>query len=123
VTIFATWLEVRDRLLPAIERTHGTHDEDDILRGLLKGDYQLWAGKRAAIVSEIVTPENGKVKALHFFLVGGDLDELLEMEPRIAAWGKAQGCVRASCSGRKGWERVLGKLDYKLGCVFLYRDL
>lgn len=119
--IFEAWVHCREFLLPAIVRTQGTHDEDDILRGLILGKYTLWPGKKSAIVTEFVEYDSGKMKSLHWFLVGGDMDELMTMKPHIEAWGKSKGCKRVSCAGRKGWEKVL--TDYSFGAVYLYKDI
>ena len=121
--IFEAWIKCREWLLPAIELTNGTHNEDDVLRELMRGKLTLWPGERSAIVTEFVEYDTGKKKTLHFFLVGGDMDELLAMEPKIAEWGKSKGCGMMSCAGRKGWEKVLEPNGYKLGCVYLYKDL
>ena len=119
--IFENWSRCREYLLPAIEMTKGTHDEDDILRGLMCGDYLLWALKNSAIVTEFIEYKSAKKKTLHFFLVGGDLDELLEVEPKICEWGKAQGCTRVSWAGRKGWEKVMP--GYEFGALYMYKDI
>ena len=119
--IFEKWSRCREWLLPAIALTNGTHDEDDILRGLVLGHYMLWAGQKCAVVSEFVEHDSKKKKSCNLFLVGGDMDELLAIEPVIAAWAKEQNCERMTCAGRKGWERVL--TDYSFGCVYLYKDL
>lgn len=119
--IFETWIRCRAWLLPAIELTNGTHNEDDVLRELMSGKLLLWSGQKSAIVTEFVEYDTKKMKSLNWFLVGGDMDELLTMKPKIEEWAKAQGCKRVTCAGRKGWERVLS--DYRFGCVYLYKDL
>jgi len=43
---------------------------------------------------------------LHYFLAGGDLDELKLMRPHIESWGKENGCTRVTLAGRKGWART-----------------
>ena len=113
------WQKCRDILLPAIERTNGTHTEDDVLAGLIKGELKLWRGERSAVVTEFVLYP--RLKALGFFLIGGDLEELLnDLEPKICAYALKNGCSRVQGGGRKGWERVL---DYKFDGVFMHKDL
>ena len=64
------------------------------------------------MITEIV--DYPRLRALNFFLVGGDLSELLEkMEPAIVQWARAQGCTRVAQTGRKGWGRVLAPLGYQ----------
>ncbi|MEQ9448798.1 MAG: hypothetical protein RLN70_07785 [Rhodospirillaceae bacterium] len=98
------WFAVREFLLPALDLA-ATHSEADVLIGILEGSYQLWAGRRAAIVTEIkIYP---KFKSIHFWLVGGEMKEVLDMEEPIIKWSRDLGCTRASAAGRKGWQRVL----------------
>jgi hypothetical protein len=42
---------------------------------------------------------------LHFFLAGGDMQELRTMYPKIIEWARGQGCSRATLAGRAGWLR------------------
>ena len=98
-----------------------THSMDDVRRLIEcgSGQHQFWAGKRSAIVTEIVV--SPRRWSLHFWLAGGDLEEILEMKPLIEAWGKAAGCSRVTISGRIGWERVLK--DYRRVCVVLSKEI
>jgi hypothetical protein len=45
--------------------------------------------------------------SIHVWLGGGDLAELMEMRPLVESWGRDVGCVRATISGRLGWDRAL----------------
>lgn len=111
------WVRVRQFLLPALELTGGTHTEDDIVTGLLVGQVdvnapramKLWTAEKSAIVTEFL--HYPRLKFIHFFLVGGDMAEVLAMETPILEWAKAHGCHKKSCAGRKGWERVLKGYD------------
>lgn len=113
------WVRCRQWLLPAIERAKGTHSEQDIVDGLLNGMLTLWPGEKSAIVTEILLYP--RIKALNWFLAGGDLNELLGMEVKIREWAKENGCKRVTLGGRKGWKRVLpGYEDYM---TLLFKDL
>lgn len=91
----------------ALEYAGGTHSFDDIAAGVLAKKFQLWPNHNSAVVTEIVVYPN--TKNLHFFLAGGNLDELKMMRPHIEAWGKSIGCTRVTLAGRKGWERTFLK--------------
>ena len=91
----------------ALEYSGGTHSFDDIAAGVLAKKFQLWPNHNSAVVTEIVVYP--KTKNLHFFLAGGNLDELKMMRPHIEAWGKSIGCTRVTLAGRKGWERTFLK--------------
>lgn len=87
----------------ALQYAGGTHTIDDIKQAIAEQRLVLWPGKRSAVVTEfVVYPQ---FTALNFFLAGGDLDELAEMEPIIADWAKRCGCKRIMLAGRRGWTR------------------
>mgnify|MGYP004374762631 CR=1 FL=1 len=95
---------------PALER------EDDYLVGdmqklLGKGLAQAWGNGRSAVITEIITHPRSKV--LNVWAVGGIIEDILEMEPKIEAWAKTQGCTKAQLSGRPGWDKVLKNWNKK----------
>ena len=111
-----TWIEA------ALEYSQGTHQFVDIASGILSGRYQLWAGKKSAVVTEIIVYP--RLKDFHFFLAGGDLDELKEMVPHMESWGVKQGCSRVSLAGRPGWAKSFLKDEgYKPAWFILKKDL
>lgn len=100
------WLVARQWILPAVT------DEDDtepvIVARLLAGTAQLWLGSRSAMVTEM----NGDPRALHVWLGGGDLHELLSFTPGVAAYARTWGCSELTLQGRKGWARALRHLGF-----------
>lgn len=113
------WTRCEPWLAAALEHAGGTHTMDDVKAAVLAGDMQFWPGRGAAIVTQInVYP---RLKAVWFFLTGGDMAELLAMKPVIEAWASGLGCTRAECGGRFGWERVLK--DYQRFCVVLTKEI
>ena len=97
-----------ERLTPyieeALEYADGTHTLDDVRQGIESGHLQLWPCPTSCIITQInIFPHQ---KELHFFLAGGNLDELRPVYPIIEEWGRSIGCTRATFIGRKGWERV-----------------
>ena len=66
------WLE------DALDYAHGTFDINDVFNDVVNGTAQFWPGKNSAVVTQIVPYPRKKV--LHFFLAGGDIKELEEME-------------------------------------------
>jgi len=101
---FAELARCRQWIEAALEYAAGTHTFEDIAAGVLSNRYQIWPNQNSVIITEIVVYP--QIKDLHFFLVGGDLDELKLMRPVIEDWAKSVGCKRASCAGRKGWART-----------------
>jgi hypothetical protein len=95
---------LRHHVVAALEYSGGSHAVEDIADGIRRGRFQLWPGADSVIVTEIIVYP--QLKDLHFFLAGGDLDELRLMQPLIESWGKDMGCSRVSLAGRRGWERT-----------------
>lgn len=91
----------------ALKYSQGTHTFVDIAAGILTNRYQLWAGEKSAVVTEIIVYP--RLKDLHYFLAGGDLDELEKMQPHIEEWGVKQGCTRVTLAGRPGWAKTFLK--------------
>ena len=114
-----------DRCTPWIEAAlayaDGTHTLEDIRNGIAEDRFQLWAGKRAAIVTELLAYP--RKKAVNFFLIGGDLDELKIMEPIICEWAKRQGCDRSIGVGRKGLQRVFERAGYVPKWFYISKEL
>ena len=96
-------VDLRPHIEAALKYAGGTHKFDDVIESIRQDKMQFWPGARSAVVTEIVV--HPQMRSLHYFLAGGDLDELKLMRPMIEAWGKSVGCTRVTLAGRKGWER------------------
>lgn len=113
---------LRHHVEAALEYSGGTHGIEDIAEGLKKGRFQLWPADDSVVVTEIIVYP--RLKNLHFFLAGGDLDELRLMRPLIEQWGKSMGCTRVSLAGREGWSKTfLRDEGYKPKWFVLSKDL
>jgi hypothetical protein len=88
----------------ALEYDGDTHGIEDVLAQVATGECQFWPGEKSAIITEIV--RHPKKTVLHFWLAGGDLQELEVMSARIEEWAREQGCQRITLAGRKGWART-----------------
>jgi hypothetical protein len=120
--LFSELARCRKYIEDALEYSGGTHTFADIAEGVLAGRFQLWYNQNSAVVTEIVVYP--QLKNLHFFLAGGNLDELKQMTPIIEQWGKSVGCSRVSLAGRKGWERTFLKdLGYEPQWFVLAKEL
>ena len=105
--IFEDLYKARQYIEDALKYSEGTHKFSDIAAGVLSNRYQLWPNKNSAVVTEIVVYP--QLKDLHYFLAGGNLDELKQMRPVIESWGKSIGCSRVSLAGRPGWAKTFLK--------------
>ena len=69
----------------------------------------LWAGSKAAFVSEV--RQYPQWKALNLWLAGGDLKSLLAAEPAIVEMARANDCKFIEIAGRRGWLRALNSFN------------
>ena len=122
IDAFAELNRCRRWIEDALEYAGGTHTFNDIAAAVLSDRFQIWPSNNAVVVTEIVVYP--QLKDLHFFLAGGNLDELKAMRPIIEAWGKEVGCTRVSLAGRKGWERTFLKDEgYRPNWFVLSKEL
>ena len=94
----------------ALEYSGGTHTFDDIVAGVLTGRMQLWAGEKGCGITEVVFFP--RKKSLHAFLLGGDLQQILDFEESMAEFGRANGCSTMTGAGRPGWDRVMSRIGH-----------
>ena len=113
---------LRHHVEAALEYSGGTHNFDDVAE--MVGDHrlQLWPASNSVVLTEIIVYP--RLKNLHYFLAGGDLDELSRMRPMIESWGKSIGCTRVTLAGRKGWAKTFLKDEgYSPQWAVLAKDL
>jgi hypothetical protein len=98
-SIFEAFNACRQWLLPALEDV----TEDDLLNELLLGRAQLWAGDKAAVVTQCTN----NPPCFHLWLAGGPLADVMSLLPGGVAWARSMGLKQVTVDGRKGWSRVL----------------
>lgn len=109
------------RLQRALEFGGGTHRLDDVVQLLKDGKAKLFENEGGVIVSEINTfPQ---FRAVNFWLLAGELRDVLALEDDVLAWGLDQGCTIATAAGRKGWGRVSAKTGWKPHMPTFYKRL
>lgn len=94
----------RPYIAAALRHAGDTHSVADVEAMIAAGRLQAWPGPASILVTELVAYPNRT--DLHFFLAGGHRRELAAMTPLVLAWGKQQGCAKATLVGRKGWLRM-----------------
>jgi hypothetical protein len=115
------WAHCREAMLAALARCEGTHTEDDILEMLIKGQLRLLTeGGSGVVVEELVYPRQ---KHLNCFLVGGNLEEVLEIEKRLPVIAAHYGCSKIVCSGRHGWSKVLPNHGWKVVTTYMQKEV
>ena len=116
------WLRCRPWIEAALPYARGTHTIEDIEAGIARGQFVFWSGQKSAIITEII--EYPRARVMHYFLLGGDLTELVEfMEPRITHWAKTQGCNAVSGAGRRGFERVFARSGFKPAWTVIFKEI
>jgi hypothetical protein len=95
---------LRHHVEAALEYSGGTHHFDDVVEMVKDSRLQVWPATESIVLTEIIVYP--RLKNLHYFLAGGDLDELSRMRPMIESWGKSVGCTRVTLAGRRGWSKT-----------------
>ena len=101
-----TQSSARKYIQDALDHCGNTHSVDDVLQMVEDGKAQLHVGNRCAVVTQEMDFPAGR--QLHYWLAGGDLEELQEIEKRVSENARKNGCTQASIIGRRGWGRSLG---------------
>lgn len=92
-------------IVDALKYAHNSHTFEQVIEIVKRGDAQLWAFEDSAIVTEIINyPQR---RTLRFWLAGGNIKTLLEVEPKIRKWSILYNCKAVEIIGRKGWGKVL----------------
>lgn len=103
--------ELQRRLLRALDVAGKTHAPDDVAAAVEAGRMQAWNRGDSLVVTEVL--EYPRARALNVFLAVGNLDEVLDLIPDMAAFGREQGCTMMRMQGRRGWARVLPALGWR----------
>ena len=103
------WQHCAPFINAALAYSGHSHTLDDVAQVVAKGDAQFWHAEDAGLVTEIV--EYPRRRTLRFWLAGGDLDTLKDIEKDAIEWSKPWGCVACEIVGRRGWIRALSGYD------------
>jgi hypothetical protein len=104
-SLLAEWERCGDYIEDALEYAQFSHTLEDVLRVVLAGDAQFWPEANAALVTEII--DYPQRRTLRFWLAGGDLETLRDLEVAAIEWSKTWGCSASEIVGRRGWVRAL----------------
>lgn len=109
----------RKHLSDALKRAGDTHSVDDVIEMIENGDARLYKRKKSTVVTqEFDLPA---ARQLHFWLAGGDLDDLIQAEREIVEDAKERGINKVTIIGRPGWQK---KLDgFRQAGVILSKEI
>lgn len=114
------WARFRDMFAEAMQ--DGLWTVEDLESKVLSHRAFFFPGKNCACCGEIVTFPSGK-KVMQFTWAVGDMEELVAMEPGVAAVCRLLGCDETLVEGRAGWTKVLKPLGYEPFSVSLRKAL
>ena len=95
--------KVEKILEPALEYDN-TYNIEDVANCISDGSMQLWPNNNSAVVTQV--QNFPRMKVLHIFLAGGNLEELETLTPHIQKFAEDMGCRKITLTGRKGWSRT-----------------
>lgn len=99
----------------------GTHTWDDLVRRCKEGNAQIFWNEHGAWVTEVVPfPQT---KHLNVWVVAGELPEVMELQEKVKAFGREQGCTRMTAVARKGWKNVAREYGWSEPAVVLTQEL
>ena len=88
----------RKHLSDALKRAGDTHTVDDVIEMIENGDARLYKRKKSTVVTqEFDLPA---ARQLHFWLAGGDLDDLIQAEREIVEDAKERGINKVTIIGQ-----------------------
>jgi len=96
--------EMRARMERALRYAGDTHTLADITDAVKGSRAQFWTNGDGAIVTEL--HNFPRRRAVHYWLIAGEMKSCLALQPEIDAWAVGQGCDIATACGRRGWGRV-----------------
>ena len=99
------WKHCAPFINAALAYSGHSHTLDDVAEVVRKGDAQFWHAEDAGLVTEII--EYPRRRTLRFWLAGGDLNTLKDIEKDAIQWSKTWGCVASEIVGRRGWVKAL----------------
>lgn len=92
-------------LQDALDYAGNSHDLAHVKAGIKAGGFHFWPAADGVIVTEVITYP--KFSVLHAWLVGGKLEQIVDMIPSLVDFAKAHYCTKLTGCGRSGWVRAL----------------
>lgn len=102
--------DLQRKLQRALDVAGNTHSAADVADYVKAGRMQSWVNGDSLVVTEVV--QYPRCNALNVFLAVGNMDEVLDLIPTMAEFGRQHGCTKMRMQGRKGWARVLPHLGW-----------
>ncbi len=105
---WVVWRKVKPLLEKALKRSD-EYSMSDVLHFTHTGMWQMWHGDHCVAFTRVANyPQH---RALIIILAAGELEEIMDLEPLVAQWGRDQGCKYVEIYGRRGWSKALPGYD------------
>jgi hypothetical protein len=113
--INAVWEDVRALIEDACATNRGKYDAEDIRRGLLAGEDQLWIWKSptafAVGITRLANYPKQRVCTIRIVTGSNAAEWQAPAIDTIERWAKEKGCDAMELCARPGWERRLKGYD------------
>lgn len=114
-------LPYRKMLIEALEHSGGSHTFQNIVDSVQNEVMQFWPMEKSCLVTEVINYP--RLKTLHIFLAGGDLEEIKSIDNTLEFLCQEIGADYISLSGRRGWIKALADIGYELSHVTLAKKV
>jgi hypothetical protein len=102
--LWAVLFQKVEKILERALKYDDTYNIEDVADCISNGTMQLWPTDKSAIVTQLqVFP---RMKVLHVYLAGGNLQDLEMLAPHIQKFAEDMGCRKITLTGRRGWSRT-----------------
>ena len=105
----------------ALRHSQDTHSWEDIRRGLLQGNYQIFQNDHGAVITEIVQAPNKRY--LNCFIVVGRLPGVMSLQKIVTDHARDNGCEFMLATSRLGWRKVLPLYGWREDGVIFRKDV
>jgi hypothetical protein len=99
------------KLERALQWGGSTHAPADIFQLLKENKARYWEDGDGMIITEL--HDFPRLRAIHYWLIFGELKQCLGLEDQINTWARDEGCTVATACGRKGWGRVAAPTGWR----------
>lgn len=109
-----------ERIKKALDRS-GSHHWSDVRALLEKGECQIFDGEHGVWITEI--RQAPRARALHCWIVAGELPGVMSMQAAVEKYALAHGCQKITAGVRKGWRYIAREYGWKETGLMIEKDL
>jgi len=113
--------QILSKIKKALRLSQDTHSWEDIRRGLLEGQYQIFQNDDGACITEIV--QAPQKRYLNIVIVAGRLPGVMKLQKVLERHAREQGCQFMVSHGRKGWRKVVPLYGWTEEAVIFKKDI